>query len=123
VSGLRNDYNTLARTARDHLSRARMLGTSLDKRAKHEARNGGGLELWQPDDSWRADFDKVSTAIVQAGNALQKALEANQKKLGGMTVEQLEAQLIAELPRLAQTFTPAQWESLDRVRMKQVLSR
>jgi len=78
-------------------------------------------EAWVPDDTWRADFNQVTQATVQAGNALHRALEGNAKKLGGMSTEQLEAQFKAELLRAAAHFTAEDWARLDQVRMKQVI--
>lgn len=97
-----------------------MLGASLDHRARHGAKVACEHNVpWVPDDMWRSDFDKVSTALTQAGNALQRGLEAQAKKLGGMTVEQLEEQFKAEMIRVATKFTEADWARLDAIRMKQ----
>lgn len=114
----------LARAARDHLERAKMLGASLDMRMKRGARDAAKIdEAWVPDDLWRADFDKVTNAITRAGSALKEALEGHQKQLGGMSVEELEEQLKAELPRIVAKFTAEDWGRLDEIRMRQVLKQ
>ena len=97
-----------------------MLGESLNQRATYGAREAKKRgEPWVPDDLWRADFKEVNSALVQAGNALKSVLAEEQKKLAGMTMEQLEAQFAAELPRMAAKFTAEDWAKLDQVRMKQ----
>ncbi len=107
----KNDLVTLARAARAQLLRAQALGKSLDVRmeSKREAAEG-----WTPDDSWRADFGNVTTAIVQCGNSLAKALEGRKKDLAGATTEQLEAQLKAELARMSDE----EWAALTAARGK-----
>lgn len=118
----KSDLATLARTAKDQLRRAELLGTSLDIRLKTGMREASKEDRsWSPDDSWRSDFNTVTTTISQVGQALQRALEANQKRLGGMTIDQLEAQFKAEMMRAAGSFTVEDWQILDRIRMKQVL--
>lgn len=99
-----------------------MLGTSLDIRMKRGAQDAAKIkEAWVPDDTWRADFDKVTNALTRAGAALREALEGQQKQLSNMTTEQLEEQLKAELPRIVAKFEAADWAKLDAIRMKQTL--
>lgn len=101
-----------------------MLGASLDERQAYgikEAKKDG--RPWVPDDTWRADFDKVSNCVSRMQVALREALEGQAKQLAGMTAEQLEAQLRAELVRLAPQFTHEEWALLDKVRMKQFANR
>lgn len=124
MSQARNELAALARAAREHIQRAQMLGATLDHRMKDGAREASRRkEVWQPDDAWRSDFNVVQNALAQAGRALQQALESTAKRLGGMTIEQLEAQFKAELTRVANKFTDDDWVLLDKIRMKQVLSK
>lgn len=116
----KNDLAGLARTARAQLRRAELLGQSLDERLKAARENHPG---WQPDEEWRKDFNQVTQTIAQSGQALQRALEANEKKLAGMTVEQLEAQLRAELARIAPHLTAEEWAMLDNIRLKLMMQR
>lgn len=118
----KSDLATLARTAKDQLRRAELLGTSLDIRLKTGMREASKEDRsWSPDDSWRSDFNTVTTTISQVGQALQRALEANQKRLGGMTIDQLEAQLRSEILRMVPSFTPEDWTAIDKLRMKLAL--
>ena len=99
-----------------------MLGRTLDERQREGiriAKEHG--TTWVPDDLWRADFEKVASTIARMERAISGAQEANQKQLGGMTIEQLEAQFKAELLRAAAGFTKADWAALDKIRMKQAL--
>lgn len=119
---VQDDIASLARAAKQQLRLADSLSASLDQRMKHGAREAAKRgEVWQPDDGWRADFDKSNACIVQVGGALTKALEAEQKKLGTLSTEQLETQFRHELMRAAAAFSAEDWALLDRVRMRAVL--
>jgi hypothetical protein len=105
----------LATTTQEQLARAEALGKSLDRRMKKAQ---DAAEDWTPNDEWRRDFATVTSVIKDCGAALQRALEGNEKTLGGMTTEQLEAQFNAEIIRSAQTLTEEQWQTMVAARAK-----
>lgn len=111
----KNELADLARTARAQLQRAKALGVSLDKRVETKRKVA---DDWIPDEEWRKDFANVTTAIQHAGNSLIRALEGNKKDLGGLTEEQLEAQLNAELVTSAQKMSDEQWQRMCEARAK-----
>jgi uncharacterized membrane-anchored protein YjiN (DUF445 family) len=111
----KNELANLARTARAHLSRAEALGRSLDERLKVKKE---ASEMWTPDEDWRRDFGSVTQTIQHAGNSLVRALEGNKKNLGGLTVEQLEAQFNAEIVQAAPSLTDEQWQRMVDARAK-----
>jgi hypothetical protein len=112
----KNPYAALAEAARAHLRRANALGKSIDDRleAKRKA-----AEDWVPDESFREDFEMVTRTLRDAGACLGKALEGEKKALGGMTEEQLLAQLKAEMLVIVRTLTDAEWQALVDARNKQ----
>ena len=112
----KNDLAQLARVARHQLTRAQLLGKTLDAIA--EAARDVDL-LWQPDDQWRADFKEVTATISQCGAALTKALEANEKALQRASDGQLEKAFKQELLKMAETFSPEEWAILDNARARQ----
>jgi hypothetical protein len=119
---LENDVAALARAAKKQLELADMLTASLQQRMRAGARLAKTVEApWQPDDSWRGDMKLANDTLVQVGGALQKALEAEAKRLHGFSIEDLEQQLRHEMIRAAATFSQEDWTLLDRVRMQQVL--
>lgn len=121
-ANLENDVAALARAAKKQLELADMLTASLQQRMKSGHRLAKSVDApWQPDDSWRGDMKLANDTLVQVGGALQKALEADAKRLQGFTIEDLEQQLRGEMIRAAASFTPEDWALLDRVRMQQVL--
>ncbi len=119
---LENDVAALARAAKKQLELADMLTASLQQRMKSGARLAKSVDApWQPDDSWRGDMKLANDTLVQVGGALQKALEADAKRLHGFSMDELEQQLRSEMVRAAATFSQEDWATLDRVRMQQVL--
>lgn len=121
-ANLENDVAALARAAKKQLELADMLTASLQQRMKTGRRLAASVEApWQPDDSFRSDMKLANDTLVQVGGALQKALEADAKRLQGFTLDELEQQLRGEMIRAASSFTPEDWATLDRVRMQQVL--
>lgn len=111
----KNDLEALARGARAQLARAHALGKSLDVRMQIKS---NAAEGWIPDDTWRSDFASVTATIVQCGNSLTKALEGNKKEKSTMSIEQLEAQLRAELPRIVMSLNSDEWADLIAARQK-----
>ncbi len=123
MSRPKNDLARLIKAANEQLDLAKMLRASLLTRAKHGAVAASKkAEAWQPDDSWRADFNSATQAIDRAGKALKDAMDARAKQLATMSVEELEAQFISELKRAAPHFSRDTWDLLDKIRMKQVVS-
>ena len=113
----KNDLAGLARVARHQLTRAQLLGKTLDAIAEGNRETD---PLWQPDDQWRDDFKEITTTISQCGAALTKALEANEKALARASDTQLETMLRQELLKMAETFTPEEWAIVDSARARQL---
>lgn len=111
----KNPLADLAATARAQLQRAKALGRSLDERLKVKQKVAPD---WVPDEEWRKDFAAVTNTIQHAGNSLVRGLEGHKKDLGGLTEEQLEAQLNAELVQSAGTLTDDQWQRMCDARAK-----
>lgn len=111
----KNELANLARTARAQLMRAETLGKSLDARMRLKRDLS---PEWSPDEDWRRDFASVTTTIQHAGNSLVRALEGNKKNLGGLSEEQLVAQLNAEIVAAAGTLTDEQWQQMQDARAK-----
>jgi hypothetical protein len=117
-----DELANLIRAANEQLRIAKALSSSLDHRQREGMREAKKRkEAWQPDDAWRADFEKVNRCIVEVGGALDKVMKSERERLSGMTLEQLEAQFRQELIRAAPTFSAEEWAALDQVRMRAVL--
>ncbi len=111
----KNELAALARAARAQVSRAEMIGKSLDSRMKIKK---SASEEWVPNEDDRRDFAAITNTLQHAGNAMIRGLEANKKDLGGLTDEQLEAQLKAEMIRTAQTMSDDEWLLMVEARRK-----
>lgn len=111
----KNELAALATASRAHLRRAEALGKSLDERMK--VKRDVSPE-WTPDEDWRRDFASVTQTLQHAGNSLIRALEGNKKNLAGLTEEQLEAQLNAELVNSAGSLSDEQWQRMCEARAK-----
>lgn len=111
----KDELQALAKASRAQLLRAEALGKSLDRRMtiKKEA-----SEEWTPDEDFRRDFAAITNTLQHAGNSLIRALEGRKKDLGGLTEDQLEAQLNAELVNSANTLTDEQWRRMCEARQK-----
>lgn len=112
----KNPFSALAESARAHLRRAQALGKSLDNRLKIKLQ---ASPEWIPDDAYRQDFELVTRTLRDAGACLTKALEGNKKELGGLTEEQLLAQLKAEMTNIVRTLSQEEWQALVDARNKQ----
>lgn len=111
----KDEISTLAQTAREQLKRARALGKSLDVRLKKKQDASDEFTL---DEDYRRDFAAVTAALQHAGNALTRAVEAQQKTNAGLTEVQLEAQFAAEIVKMAPKLTETQWASMCDAREK-----
>ena len=104
---------TLNRAAFDHMQRARKLGESLDTRlaAKKEA-----ADDWQPDDSFRRDFEMVTQTLKQCGEMMIRSQEAFKKHLENMSDAQLAAQMREEIIRGAAGLTDEEFNLIVSAR-------
>lgn len=73
---------------------------------------------WVPNEDDRRDFAAITQTLQHAGNAMSRAMEDNKKNLGGLTEEQLQAQLKAEITAIVQTLSDAEWNTLVEARAK-----
>lgn len=111
----KNEHASLARAARAHIYRAEALGKSLDARMKLKRE---ASPEWTPDEDFRRDFAAVTNTLQHAGNAMDRALEGSKKNTDGLTEEQLEAQLKAEIVASAQTLSDEEWDLMKAARVK-----
>lgn len=111
----KNPLAGLARAANDQIKRAELLGKSLDERIKMKREAASN---WVPNEDDRRDFLSITQTLQHAGNAMSRAMEDNKKNLGGLTEEQLQAQLRAELVAIVQTLSDDEWNMLVEARMK-----
>lgn len=111
----KNELAALARASRDQIKRAELLGKSLDARLKKKRDLS---DEWTPDEDFRRDFASITQTLQHAGNAMSRALEDNKKNLGGLTEEQLMAQLKAELVPIVQSLSDEEWNLLCEARAK-----
>lgn len=111
----KNEYSALARAAREQIKRAESLGKSLDARLKLKRE---ASSEWTPDEDFRRDFAAITHTLQQCGAAMDRALEGNKKNTDGLSEEQLEAQLKAEIVNSAQTLSDDEWEYMKDARLK-----
>lgn len=111
----KNPLAGLARAANDQIKRAELLGKSLDARIKMKR---DASPEWTPNEDDRRDFASITQTLQHAGNAMARALEDNKKNLGGLTEDQLIAQLKAELIPIVQSLSDGEWNLLLEARNK-----
>lgn len=111
----KNELGALARAARAQIARAAELGKSIDARMKIKKE---ASPEWTPDEDFRRDFAAITNTIQHAGNAMTRALEGNKKNTDGLSEEQLQAQMNAEVVRSAQTLTDDEWALMVAARAK-----
>lgn len=111
----KNELAALARAAKAQVARAEALGKSLDNRVKMKRE---ASPEWTPNEDDRRDFAAITNTLQHAGNAMIRSLEANKKDLGGLTVEQIEAQFREEIIRSAQSMSDDDWQRMCEARRK-----
>lgn len=111
----KNELAALANAARAQIKRAELLGKSLDLRLKKKLE---ASPEWVPDEDFRRDFASITQTLQTAGNAMSRALEDNKKNNSGLSEDQLNAQLKAEIVRIAQVMSDEEWNAMCVARAK-----
>lgn len=78
---------------------------------------------WEMPEDFRAKLMEINKFLSETTMGMVRVNDAAAKATAALTLEQLEAQMRAELLRAAWSFTVEEWQLLDEVRAKKAASR
>jgi hypothetical protein len=115
-----SDMRLLGSIHRSQAKIYRMLQWALQRQIRTEYEAD---PQWEMPEDVRAKLMEINKFLSETTMGMVRVNDAAAKATAALTLEQLEAQMRAELLRAAWSFTVEEWQLLDEVRAKKAASR
>lgn len=115
-----SDMRLLGSIHRSQAKIYRLLQWELRQRIKLEY---AANPQWEMPEDFRAKLMEINKFLSETTMGMVRVNDAAAKATAALTLEQLEAQMRAELLRAAWSFTVEEWALLDEVRAKKAAAK